>query len=416
MRRPPPAEPDYLPLESVVAVAAAASQRAASSGPMVAARRPRRGLKILLVAAGVVLAAVTVGRLGRSGPLAANTTEHTFATTIASAASTSVVPPAPSTTAVGGATTARASIAQLTTAIASPLVHDADFQVWLLARGGEDILSGLYRIEPASAMVTLYAGTTDANNHQLISVQSGGLLQVDWRSQRLEFLTVGGDLRPTGSRASLVYPTADRDVTWAIDDFRGRLTARRWDNRAVAVTATLKLPDATTVVAAETDTLVVTSRLTGGTFAVRADGSVQRISPNQVVAYSPGGSVEVSCDEALRCIESFRPPGGSAATPLWASDGTDRVTRLSPDGRLVATVSNADNLLVVRSASGGELVQLGLLHPFEGPFSRPFQWSPDGKWLVFLGEQGVVAWSADPSHDLVILLAARDAYGQLIVG
>ena len=73
-------------------------------------------------------------------------------------------------------------------------------------------------------------------------------------------------------------------------------------------------------------------------------------------------------------------------TQLTSGDGSEHTPRFSPDGKLLAFQRNSDELVVLDLAAKSTRTVVKAL--FDNPpvgSDRPFDWSPDSKWLAYLG-------------------------------
>ncbi len=101
--------------------------------------------------------------------------------------------------------------------------------------------------------------------------------------------------------------------------------------------------------------------------------------------------------------------------PVGIKNG-DAGLALSPDGRHLAFTLNFDNERVIYTAlyTGGETREITRLRTEETAFGRGLTWTPDGRYLLFLGkyEDGLcelrrVSVEGGESHNLGLKVAAR---------
>jgi hypothetical protein len=126
----------------------------------------------------------------------------------------------------------------------------------------------------------------------------------------------------------------------------------------------------------------------GGTYLMRGDGAVDRVSSGEVVVTSPFWLVVNVCDERLSCELQVLDPSGR---PVSTHPVVSPQSIFGPFGPLLAVAP--DGRLATLRPGTGDAVTIGI----DGTDVTPalslsaMSWSPDGRWLLALDGRELVA-------------------------
>jgi Tol biopolymer transport system component/C-terminal processing protease CtpA/Prc len=183
---------------------------------------------------------------------------------------------------------------------------------------------------------------------------------------------------------------------WSLDTTSGKASEVRITLRGVSAAPTIerrRLTDRFNSLALSPDGKKVAFVARGDVFAGSAKdgGDALRITrtpalESQVVWAPDSRSVVYVSDRDGRTHLYQFDIGSEKETQLTSGDSFEHTPRFSPDGKMLAFQRNADELAVLDVA--GKTVRTLARALFDHPpvgSDRPFAWSPDSKWLAYLG-------------------------------
>ena len=167
------------------------------------------------------------------------------------------------------------------------------------------------------------------------------------------------------------------------------------------------LPEQTDIVGLRPGSVLVQSRA-GGVYEIDATtGGAAKIAEGSFLASAGKRIASVTCDEALQCKIGVGAFGAPADHQLDVVPGLDAGgfyygggPKLSPTRDLMAYGSAFEGLpavVVVLDLDTGATVLTRELFP--GPVGPQFVWSADGRWLFWVNNGHVNAWSPDRGGD-----------------
>jgi hypothetical protein len=183
----------------------------------------------------------------------------------------------------------------------------------------------------------------------------------------------------------------------------------------------IKIPLQSDPVSLMPGAIVVQSRAGGVYRFDLADGSTRKIADGTLVALAGDRVASMTCDDALTCHIGLGPlgkrPQHQVAVPdFFNSYYWQGGNALSPTRDLMAYETNVNGGLAVSvlDLDTGPVVLTARVSTGGQGYPSPLVWSPDGRWLFWVDDGHVKAWSPDRGGDPIELANTEAGSAQMI--
>ena len=365
---------------------------------------PGKGVVAIVVA--LVLVIVLVVTLGRSRDKSDKNIAEPTTTSFVSSTTT---------------TTSQPTTAQPTTTTAVPAVRE--YGPLLPEKTGVKLVltqtdGHVVHVDVDSGTVTDLLPSRDLQSlYQLVVLRHGVVVSGDTGPR----LIADGEISSIGGKLDGLMGTPDgiHLIGLSYDNTGGQLVSLVPGGPRDALIA---LPEQSDLVGLRPGAVLLQSR-TGGVYRLDVvTGSAAKIADGAFVAAAGNRIASVTCDDALSCrigIGAFgeQPDHQIAAVPGLAAEGFyyGGGPALSPTRDLVAYGTAFEGLptvVVVLDLDTGTTVLTRELFP--GPVGPQFVWSADGRWLFWVNNGHVNAWSPDRGGDPIDFATDHAGSAELI--
>ncbi|MEP6660703.1 MAG: hypothetical protein ABJD24_12365 [Acidimicrobiales bacterium] len=253
--------------------------------------------------------------------------------------------------------------------------------------------------------------------YQMVALQNGVVVSGDTGPR----LIADGEISGIGGSVDGVMGTSDgiHLIGLSYNDTGGRVVSLVPGGARDELIA---LPEQTDIVGLRPGTVLLQSRA-GGVYEIdAATGVAAKVAEGSFLAAAGNRIASVTCDEALSCRIGIGPLGAPPDHQVDVVPGLEAGgfyygggPALSPTRDLVAygtAFGGLPTVVVVLDLDAGATVLRRELFP--GPVGPQFVWSPDGRWLFWVNNGHVNAWSPDRGGDPIDFATDQAGSAELI--